>query len=179
MLLFFPLLVYAQPDLKALDKYIEQARQAWQVPGMSVAVVKDGEIVWAKGYGTLQAKVRDYLPDFALYDDYASNQATIRDLLCHRLGLGTFSGDVIWYKSNYKNWDNMGAAGGIISNAEDMARWMLLQLQHGIYNGDTLFSPALPTTTSGWVSGHVPICRSATTAATDWVGASRTTAAIR
>ena len=44
-------------------------------------------------------KVRDHLPYFAVYDDWVSQHATIRDLLSHRIGLGTFSGDNIWYKS--------------------------------------------------------------------------------
>ncbi|MBK9290540.1 MAG: serine hydrolase [Bacteroidetes bacterium] len=46
-------------------------------------------------------KVRQYLPWFALYDPYVSDQMTIRDLLTHRSGLKTFSGDLIWYGSTY------------------------------------------------------------------------------
>lgn len=34
-----------------LEQYIRQAQQAWEVPGLAVAVVKDGEIILAKGYG--------------------------------------------------------------------------------------------------------------------------------
>lgn len=176
-------------------------------------------------------KVTKYLPHFAMYDTYVSNHITIRDLLCHRAGLGTFSGDVIWYKSersaaetvekvryipqqyefrsgygysnvmfitagevikavtgkpwnefaketffeplemdrtitstedlaekeNYAlphksinnketvidwvNWDNMGAAGGIISSVNDMAKWIQLQLNSGIWENDTILSP--------------------------------------
>ena len=42
-------------------------------------------------------KVIDYLPYFKLYDDYTTNNTTIEDLLCHRNGLKTFSGDLLWY----------------------------------------------------------------------------------
>ncbi|WP_129774438.1 serine hydrolase [Peristeroidobacter soli] len=35
----------------ALDGYIEQARRDWQVPGVAVGVVLDGEVVFARGYG--------------------------------------------------------------------------------------------------------------------------------
>lgn len=125
-------------DTKALDKYFEEMTRAWDVPSMSIGIVKDGELVFAKGYGvkevgkkakpdknTLYAiasnskaftsaiiaqlveegkldwndKVRDYLPYFELYDPWVSANVTIRDILSHRVGLGTFSGDVIWYKS--------------------------------------------------------------------------------
>lgn len=132
--------VWAQPDLKKIDAYIEQARQDWDVPGLAVAIVYEGKIVHEKGYGTREVgkkapvdehslfaiasntkafiataltmlvdegkvnwddKVIEHVPQFALYDPYASQTVTVRDLLCHRVGLGTFSGDVIWYKSDY------------------------------------------------------------------------------
>ena len=34
------------------DKYIQDAMPLWKVPGLSVAVVKDGKVVFKKGYGT-------------------------------------------------------------------------------------------------------------------------------
>ena len=37
--------------LKSFEKYIEQARQDWNVPGVAVAIVKDGEIIYEKGFG--------------------------------------------------------------------------------------------------------------------------------
>lgn len=37
--------------LTGLDAYIEQARAAWGVPGVAVAVVKDDSVVFAKGFG--------------------------------------------------------------------------------------------------------------------------------
>jgi len=42
----------APPDLARLDAYIEKARAEWSVPGLAVAIVKDGKVVLAKGYGT-------------------------------------------------------------------------------------------------------------------------------
>lgn len=135
--------LFAQVDLKKLDAYYTKALKDWDLPGMSVAIVKDGKIIFAKGYGvkelgkpekvdenTLYAiasnskafttaaiammvqesqlswddKVKKYLPYFELYDRYVSEEMTIRDLLCHRVGLETFSGDAIWYLS-----DNMPA----------------------------------------------------------------------
>jgi len=37
--------------LGGLDAYIEGARQAWQVPGLSIAIVKDDKIIYSRGFG--------------------------------------------------------------------------------------------------------------------------------
>ncbi|HKY98429.1 MAG TPA: serine hydrolase domain-containing protein, partial [Gemmatimonadaceae bacterium] len=41
------------PETKAqeLDAYVAQAVRDWQSPGLAIAVVKDGKLVFAKGYG--------------------------------------------------------------------------------------------------------------------------------
>lgn len=250
-----------------IDATIETLRKRWEVPGMAVGIVKDGELFLTKGYGTKQVgktdpvdentlfaiasntkafiasslaqlvdqgkiswkdKVRDYLPQFELYDTYVTENTTIEDLLCHRVGLGTYSGDLMWYKSTLQpaelisklqyipqaygfrsgygysnlmfitagevlrsvtkdrwneyvkdhffiplqmsrtitstnelktkgnfavphkpfedgqtpipwvNWDNMGAAGGIISSANDMCQWLIANLNSGVFLGDTI-----------------------------------------
>lgn len=127
--------------LSKLDTTFQNVYSEWNIPGVSVAIVKDGETIFSKGYGvkevgkndkvdgnTLYAiasnskaftsamiatlvqdgkldwndKVQTYIPYFEIYDPMISHQVTIRDILSHRVGLGTFSGDVIWYKSTLK-----------------------------------------------------------------------------
>ena len=46
-------------------------------------------------------KVSKYLPDFQLYDPFVTSELTIRDLVTHRVGLDTFSGDLLWYETNF------------------------------------------------------------------------------
>lgn len=41
----------AQPTLGDLDDYVHAAMVRWKVPGLAVAVVKDGRVVLARGYG--------------------------------------------------------------------------------------------------------------------------------
>ena len=36
------------------DTYIQQAIQQWKTPGISIVVVKDGNIVFKKGYGVAE-----------------------------------------------------------------------------------------------------------------------------
>ncbi len=256
-------------DLTALDQYFAGALEAWEIPGFAVAIVKDGELAFAKGYGVRELgeaaavdehtvfaiasntkaftaaalamlvdeekiswddHVVEHLPYFQLYDPWVTQEMRVRDLLCHRSGLGTFSGDLLWYGTSYSreevirrtrylepagafrssygysnlmflaagevipavtsrswdeyvkteffeplgmvntvtstedlagmnnvatphklkdgehiaiewyNWDIMAPAGGIISSVSDMSQWLLLQLDEGVLNGDTIFS---------------------------------------
>jgi CubicO group peptidase (beta-lactamase class C family) len=46
-------------------------------------------------------KVTEHLPYFQLHDPYSTREMTVRDLLCHRSGLHTYSGDLIWYGTSY------------------------------------------------------------------------------
>ena len=46
-------------------------------------------------------KVSKYLPEFQMYDPWVTNELTIRDLVTHRVGLDTFSGDLLWYETTY------------------------------------------------------------------------------
>ena len=37
--------------LEGFDAFVDEARKTWDVPGLAVAIVQDGEVVLAKGYG--------------------------------------------------------------------------------------------------------------------------------
>lgn len=183
----------------------------------------EGKINWNQ-------KVVEILPWFKLYNPYVTSEMTVEDLLSHRSGLKTFSGDLIWYGSTYSreeiirkvqylqpvygfrehfgysnlmfitagelvptitgrswddfvqqrildalgmnrstlhvselhnldniaqphtyvsdelrqipwlDWDNIGPAGSLISSANDMAKWLQMNLSYGIVGQDTLVS---------------------------------------
>ncbi len=57
-------------------------------------LVDEGKLDW-------NDKVIDYLPWFRLHDAYVTRELTIGDLLCHRSGLGTFDGDLLWFGTDY------------------------------------------------------------------------------
>lgn len=116
----------AKTAFKGFPEFAAKALADWKVPGMAVAVVKDGKVILAEGFGLRDVKnklkvtprtlfaigssskaftaasvgimvdegklewdkpVRDYLPTFKMWDDVATNEMTVRDLLCHRSGL--------------------------------------------------------------------------------------------
>ncbi|MCH2364954.1 MAG: beta-lactamase family protein [Planctomycetes bacterium] len=41
----------ADVDVEKLSAYISKAREDWAVPGLAVAIVKDGKVALARGYG--------------------------------------------------------------------------------------------------------------------------------
>lgn len=49
---FFYTSLFAQETLpQNLDSWIESSRQEWKIPGMAVGIVKNGEVIYAKGFG--------------------------------------------------------------------------------------------------------------------------------
>lgn len=266
-----PLLAQNAPPAD-LDGYVARVMKSFDVPGLSVAIVKEGKVVWAKGYGVRKLgeptpvdentlfgigsntkaftsaalatlvdagkiswddRVYERLRGFQMYDPYVSHEMTIRDLLTHRSGMGLGEGDLLFWPhttftreeiiyrlrfmkpassfrsrfaydnllymtagqiipavtgkswedyvrekilrplgmhttnlsnadfkpgDNYawphskvdgklqvvgfENLDNAGPAGSINSSAAEMAKWILLQLNHGKFPGreDRLFS---------------------------------------
>lgn len=255
-------------DTARLAATCADALRLWGVPGMSVAIVKDGDILLSRGFGVrevgrpaavdehtqfaiasntkaftatamlilvergkveLNDRITTHLPGFDLKDPIASRDLRVRDLLSHRSGLGTFSGDLLWYGTTYDRaevvrrarylepafpvrggfgyqnvmyiaaggliaaasgttwddfvtrellaplgmsrtvtsvtrrdrenvatphagkgadmrpvpwrvWDNAAPAGGLISTAQDMSRWLLLQLGRGELDGRRYFT---------------------------------------
>lgn len=57
-------------------------------------LVDEGKLKW-------DDKVSQYLPEFQMSDPYVSRELTVRDLVTHRSGLDTFSGDLLWYETTY------------------------------------------------------------------------------
>jgi len=43
--------VAAQESIDELVRYVDQAVGDWETPGLTLALVKDGEVVLAKGFG--------------------------------------------------------------------------------------------------------------------------------
>jgi CubicO group peptidase (beta-lactamase class C family) len=126
----------AQMAEASIDSLVKEVLKTFDVPGISVGIIKDGKLVHAKGYGVRSLKnnlpmdentlvgiasnskaftsaaiamlidegkmkwddkVRDYIPNFKMYDPYVTDAFTVRDLLTHRSGLGLGSGDLMFF----------------------------------------------------------------------------------
>lgn len=133
----------AGPNLPPdLDGLVARVLKTFEVPGLSLAIVKDGQVLLARGYGlkrldqpdpvdsrTLfgiasnskvftavalgmlvdegkirwEAPVIDYLPEFQMFDPAVSREIAVRDLLCHRCGLGLGAGDLMLWPASDLN----------------------------------------------------------------------------
>jgi len=61
--------VQAQPSFvkDSLDNYVSTALKEWQIPGVSVCVVKDGKVVLVKGYGVKETGTADKVDEHTLF----------------------------------------------------------------------------------------------------------------
>ena len=59
-------------------------------------LVDEGKLAW-------DTPVREYLPELRFYDDYTTENATLRDLLCHRLGMPRHEWS--WYRTAFTRWE--------------------------------------------------------------------------
>ncbi len=87
-----PTLVPSAGMIPVLDSYLEALRQQSGIPGMSAAIVRDGAVVWAKGYGfqNVAARVRATPDTPYLVGDLSGTLAAVLLLQCveqRRVGL--------------------------------------------------------------------------------------------
>ena len=76
---------WAQPpiaQLKEFDAYVEKSRLEWQVPGMAVAVVKDGKVIFAKGYGVRQLGTKNMVDTQTLFACASTTKAMTAACMC-------------------------------------------------------------------------------------------------
>ncbi|TYR32242.1 serine hydrolase [Sphingobacterium phlebotomi] len=76
LLLFVVPRVHAQENLPVnMAKYVDQVLQTFQVPGLSLAVVKDGKVLLAKGYGVKKLGTEDRVDEHTLFPIASNSKA--------------------------------------------------------------------------------------------------------
>lgn len=81
------------PDpLQGLDAYVQKVMAQWQVPGLAIAVVKDGKVVLAKGYGVRELGKPGPVDADTLFDIASNTKA----FTAAALGTLVASGKLSW-----------------------------------------------------------------------------------
>ena len=136
LLLFAAVLARLASAETSIDELAAAGMKDWNVPGLALAVIKDGKVIHSNTYGYRDLRqrlpvtprtlfgigsitksvtvlalaalveegkldwdkpVRDYLPEFRLWDPFATERASTRDLVTHRTGLPRH--DAVWFNS--------------------------------------------------------------------------------
>ncbi|HJW32146.1 MAG TPA: serine hydrolase [Holophagaceae bacterium] len=101
LLLAFALLTATAPNLRAqgapdlaptLDAFIAQGMKAWRIPGLSVVVVKDGKVLYEKGFGVRELGK----PGRVDTDTRFGMMSTTKAMTALALGMLVDEGKVAW-----------------------------------------------------------------------------------
>ncbi|MEM5773441.1 MAG: serine hydrolase, partial [Anaerolineaceae bacterium] len=153
--------------LQGFDSIVNEAVKSWKTPGVGLAVVKDGEVIYSIGSGFRDKEnqlpltpdsifaigstskaftaasigilvddgklewdkpIRNYIPEFRMYDPVATENLSVRDMLCHRSGLPRH--EMVWYRRQISRRDLMKTLAYLEPNEGFRNRW---QYQNIIY----------------------------------------------
>jgi CubicO group peptidase (beta-lactamase class C family) len=84
--------VFAQPDLNLLNERIENAVKQYNIPGIAVGIVKDGEIVYHKTYGYRHIERKDPIDGATMFGIASMSKAFTA--VC--LGILVDEGKISW-----------------------------------------------------------------------------------
>lgn len=89
------------------DTYAGNAREAWKVPGMAVAIIKDGKIIFVKGYGTKTAGGSDPITADTVFQIGSTSKAFTAALTAMEVDSGrmNWSDPVIMYVPDFQMKD--------------------------------------------------------------------------
>lgn len=65
----FTIYTYTQPSFitDSLDSYIQQGMKDWDIPGLAIAIVKDGKVVAMKGFGVRDVQSKEPVDENTLF----------------------------------------------------------------------------------------------------------------
>jgi CubicO group peptidase (beta-lactamase class C family) len=93
--------------LKEFDAYVEKSRNLYQVPGLSLAVVKDGKVIFKKGYGVRQLGTNNAIDTQTLFACASTTKAMTATCMAMLVDEGKVKWDdpVIKYLPDFQLYD--------------------------------------------------------------------------
>jgi CubicO group peptidase (beta-lactamase class C family) len=108
--LFFTIAAFAQPQFvkDSLDSYIQQGMKDWNIPGLAIAIVKDGQVVVMKGYGVRDLQTKAPVDENTLFF-IASNSKLFTGTALSKLDYDkklSLDDKITKYFSDYRAYDS-------------------------------------------------------------------------
>ncbi len=75
LILVLSQLVFSQTNTQKFDEYVEKSRKDWNVPGLSIAVVKDDKVLFSKGYGVRELGKNEAVDTKTLFGSMSTTKA--------------------------------------------------------------------------------------------------------
>lgn len=126
--------VSGQDQIATLDRYVEASRIAWNVPGMTVTVVRDGKVIFAKGYGVRELGKSEKVDVDTLFGCMSTTKA----MTAVALGMLVDEGKVGWDDKVIEHLPDFRVADPYVAN--ELRIRDLLTHNAGLGNADFLWA---------------------------------------
>lgn len=136
-LLFSFVLFDAQLDEKKLDELIQNSLSTFDVPGISVGIVKDGKLIYAKGFGVRSLKNKQPMDENTLVG-IASNS---KGFTCTALAILADEGKLKWDDKVSKYIPEFQMADPYVSQNVTIRDLVTHRAGLGLGQGDLMFFP--------------------------------------
>ncbi len=90
--LISPKLIGQESLPENFDEWVESSRKNWNIPGMAVGIVKDGEVIYAKGFGVKSLGNKDQVDANTIF----SIASVSKNITAAALGILVDEGKISW-----------------------------------------------------------------------------------
>lgn len=127
-------------NVEVFDKYVESARNQWQVPGLSIVIVQDGKVLLSKGYGVKELGKNEPVTNETLFGAMSTTKA----MTAVALGMLVDEGKLRWDDKVIKHLQTFRLGDPYVTN--ELRVHDLLTHNAGLGNADFLWAwtPELP-----------------------------------
>ena len=126
------------------DAYVAKAIQTWKIPGLSIAIVRNDSVIYARGFGVLSAQSRTPVNEKTLFEIGSSSKAFTATLIAMLVTDGKMRWDdrVTQYLPDFRMYDPVANEAVTIRDAlshrSGIARGELAWLGAGISRDEVL-----------------------------------------
>jgi CubicO group peptidase (beta-lactamase class C family) len=134
----------AKEPYSGFDAYVNKAIKDWKVPGLSIAIVRNDSVIYAKGYGVVATRSTTPVNEKTLFEIGSSSKAFTATLIAMLVSDGKMRWDdrVVQYLPDFRMYDPVANEGvtlrDALSHRSGIARGELTWLGSGLTRDEVL-----------------------------------------